>query len=114
MRFWEDRVPGAPRHLCRAEWGVMIADHEHDVRAFARLLRQLRVDAGLTQEELATAARVGARSVSDLERGVSRTVGPPHGGPMIRLGETRSPRSGKLASATRDRDAGQRARHVVM
>jgi transcriptional regulator with XRE-family HTH domain len=36
---------------------------------FARLLRQLRTDAGLTQEELAAAARLSPRSVSDLERG---------------------------------------------
>ena len=36
---------------------------------FAGLLRQLRAGAGLTQEELAEAARVSLRSVSDLERG---------------------------------------------
>ncbi len=40
----------------------------------ARLLRQLRVDAGLTQEELAAAARLSPRSVSDLERGVNLTA----------------------------------------
>ena len=38
---------------------------------FAHLLRQLRRAAGLTQEELAQRARLGARSVSDLERGIS-------------------------------------------
>jgi transcriptional regulator with XRE-family HTH domain len=54
----------------------MIRDHERDGLAFGRLLRQLRVDAGLTQEELAGVARVGARSVSDLERGVSRSARP--------------------------------------
>jgi tetratricopeptide (TPR) repeat protein/transcriptional regulator with XRE-family HTH domain len=37
------------------------------------LLRQLREAAGLTQEELADAARMSPRSVSDLERGISRT-----------------------------------------
>jgi tetratricopeptide (TPR) repeat protein/transcriptional regulator with XRE-family HTH domain len=37
--------------------------------AFAGLLRQLRAGAGLTQEELAEAAGVSLRSVSDLERG---------------------------------------------
>lgn len=42
--------------------------------SFAALLRQLRVDAGLTQEELAAAAQVSARSVSDLERGVNVTA----------------------------------------
>ncbi len=41
---------------------------------FARLLRQLRDDAGLTQEELAEAATLSPRSVSDLERGVSLTA----------------------------------------
>jgi DNA-binding XRE family transcriptional regulator len=39
---------------------------------FGSLLRSLRTAAGLTQEELAEAARVSYRSVSDLERGVSR------------------------------------------
>jgi tetratricopeptide (TPR) repeat protein/transcriptional regulator with XRE-family HTH domain len=37
---------------------------------FARLLRQLRTAAGLTQEELAAAAGVGLRTVGDVERGV--------------------------------------------
>jgi tetratricopeptide (TPR) repeat protein/transcriptional regulator with XRE-family HTH domain len=39
---------------------------------FAGLLRKLRTDAGLTQEELAEAAGLSPRSVSDLERGVNR------------------------------------------
>jgi transcriptional regulator with XRE-family HTH domain len=42
--------------------------------SFAVLLRQLRVRALLTQEELAEAAGVSPRSVSDLERGISRTA----------------------------------------
>src|SRR5208282_4632101 len=41
---------------------------------FAGLLRQLRADARLTQEELAEAAGLSPRSVSDLERGVNRTA----------------------------------------
>jgi transcriptional regulator with XRE-family HTH domain len=41
---------------------------------FAGLLRQLRTGARLTQEELAEAAGVSPRSVSDLERGINRTV----------------------------------------
>jgi tetratricopeptide (TPR) repeat protein/transcriptional regulator with XRE-family HTH domain len=41
---------------------------------FAALLRKLRTDAGLTQEELAAAATVSARSVSDLERGINLTA----------------------------------------
>ena len=36
--------------------------------SFAGLLRQLRVEADLTQEELAEAASLSPRSVSDLER----------------------------------------------
>jgi non-specific serine/threonine protein kinase len=41
---------------------------------FGGLLRQLRDHAGLTQEELAEAARVSRRAVSDLERGINRTA----------------------------------------
>ena len=41
---------------------------------FAELLRQLRADAELTQEELAEAAGLSPRSVSDLERGIHRTA----------------------------------------
>ena len=44
------------------------------VVAFAGLLRQLRTEAGLSQEELAEAAGVGVRTVSDLERGVALTA----------------------------------------
>ena len=48
---------------------------------FAGLLRQLRAGARLTQEELAGAAALSPRSVSDLERGIHRcdhkeTAGP--------------------------------------
>jgi tetratricopeptide (TPR) repeat protein/transcriptional regulator with XRE-family HTH domain len=41
---------------------------------FAGLLRQLRAKAGLTQEELAEAASLSPRSVSDLERAIHRTA----------------------------------------
>ena len=41
---------------------------------FGGLLRQLRAEAGLTQEELAEAAGLSPRSVSDLERGINRTA----------------------------------------
>ena len=40
---------------------------------FNALLRELRTAAGLTQEELAAAAGLSVRSVSDLERGVAQT-----------------------------------------
>jgi transcriptional regulator with XRE-family HTH domain len=41
---------------------------------FGGLLRQLRADAGLTQEELAEAAGLSPRSISDLERGINLTA----------------------------------------
>jgi transcriptional regulator with XRE-family HTH domain len=47
---------------------------EQPALSLAGLLRQLRTAAGLTQEELAEAAGVGTRSVSDLERGVHATA----------------------------------------
>ncbi len=42
--------------------------------SFAGLLRQLRTGARLTQEELAEAAGISTRAVSDLERGINRTA----------------------------------------
>jgi tetratricopeptide (TPR) repeat protein/transcriptional regulator with XRE-family HTH domain len=47
---------------------------EEPALSFAGLLRQLRTEAALTQEELAEAAGVSPRSVSDLERGINRTA----------------------------------------
>jgi len=47
---------------------------QQEVTAFAGLLRLLRTEAGLTQEELAEAAGLSPRSVSDLERGINRTA----------------------------------------
>ena len=47
---------------------------EQPALSFAGLLRRLRDDAGLTQEELAEAATLSPRAVSDLERGVNRTA----------------------------------------
>jgi tetratricopeptide (TPR) repeat protein/transcriptional regulator with XRE-family HTH domain len=47
---------------------------EQPVLDFAGLLRQLRDAAGLTQEELAEAARLSTRTVSDLERGIHRSA----------------------------------------
>src|ERR1700678_964642 len=41
---------------------------------FAALLRKLRTDAGLTQEDLAASARISVRWVSDLERGINLTA----------------------------------------
>src|SRR5580692_10702638 len=47
---------------------------EQPALSFASLLRQLRSEARMTQEELAEAARLSPRSVSDLERGINRTA----------------------------------------
>jgi transcriptional regulator with XRE-family HTH domain len=52
------------------EAGVTVPTME----SFGMLLRKLRMHAGLTQEELADAAGLSYRSISDLERGVSRTA----------------------------------------
>jgi WD40 repeat protein/transcriptional regulator with XRE-family HTH domain len=47
---------------------------EEPALSFGGLLRQLRAEARMTQEELAEAAGVSSRSVSDLERGINRTA----------------------------------------
>jgi transcriptional regulator with XRE-family HTH domain len=47
---------------------------EQPALGFAGLLRQLRARARLTQGELAEAAGLSPRSVSDLERGINRTA----------------------------------------
>jgi tetratricopeptide (TPR) repeat protein/transcriptional regulator with XRE-family HTH domain len=51
-----------------------VATDDKSALTFAGLLRRLRAEAGLTQEELAQAAGVSVRSVSDLERGVNLTA----------------------------------------
>ena len=66
-------------HLRQALTGPLIAPDgvavaEQPMLSFGGLLRQLRTQARLTQEELAEAARLSPRSVSDLERGISRTA----------------------------------------
>ena len=47
---------------------------EQATSGLAGLLRQLRTDAELTQEELAKAAGLSPQAVSDPERGVNRTA----------------------------------------
>src|ERR1700689_4012401 len=51
---------------------------------FAGLLRKLRTEARLTQEELAEATGLSPRSVSDLERGIAAT---PHRETIRLLGD---------------------------
>jgi tetratricopeptide (TPR) repeat protein/transcriptional regulator with XRE-family HTH domain len=47
---------------------------EQDALGFGGLLRRLRDEAGLTQDELAGAAGVSQRAISDLERGINATA----------------------------------------
>ena len=47
---------------------------EQSFLSFAGLLRQLRSESKLTQEELAEAAGLSHRGISDLERGINRTA----------------------------------------
>jgi transcriptional regulator with XRE-family HTH domain len=51
-----------------------LSEQELGSLSFAGLLRRLRGDAKLTQEELAEAAGLSPRAVSDLERGIHRTA----------------------------------------
>jgi transcriptional regulator with XRE-family HTH domain len=51
-----------------------LAVTEESLLSFAGLLRQLRGEAKLTQQELAEAAGLSLRAVSDLERGINRTA----------------------------------------
>ena len=67
------------RQLTKAMTSPLLASDggavaEQPTLSFGGLLRQLRTQARLTQEELAEAARLSPRSVSDLERGISRTT----------------------------------------
>src|SRR6516165_9635296 len=63
-----------PRAGYRRREGDAAVMAERAVSGLAELLRQLRAGAGLTQQELAKAAGVSPRSVSDLERGINRTA----------------------------------------
>ena len=68
---WFCPVPvGVADRLCGGTGMVT----EQPALSFAGLLRRLRAGAKLTQEELAAAAGVSARSVSNLERGINRTA----------------------------------------
>src|SRR5688572_24880079 len=60
----------------------MPADPILDTEVFGDLLRQRRVEAGLTQEALAERAGLSVRGISDLERG---TRARPHRDTLLRL-----------------------------
>jgi transcriptional regulator with XRE-family HTH domain len=67
--FWP--VPVAVTDRLRGGTGMVA---KQPALSFAGLLRQLRAETKLTQEELAAAAGVSPRSVSNLERGINRTA----------------------------------------
>jgi predicted ATPase/transcriptional regulator with XRE-family HTH domain len=60
-------VPAA-RPDAKADWPAATQP------SLAELLREHRTRSGMTQEELAAAAEISTRSVSDLERGITRTA----------------------------------------
>src|SRR5215469_2009407 len=64
--------PGAGGRGGRVVGDAMVTEQAE--LSFAGLLRRLRTEAKLTQEELAAAAGVSERSVSNLERGINRTA----------------------------------------
>jgi tetratricopeptide (TPR) repeat protein/transcriptional regulator with XRE-family HTH domain len=66
--------PGSRRGTARRRRGDDRAVTGPPASSFGGLLRQLRTEAGLTREELAAAAGLGLRTVSDLERGAHRTA----------------------------------------
>src|SRR5215472_2925446 len=63
---------GAQSVGLRRAWAL--TEQEQGSLSFAELLRRLRGEAKLTQEELAEAAGLSLRTVSDLERGIHRTA----------------------------------------
>ena len=78
--------------------------------AFADLLAELRLGRGLSQEELAAAAKVSVRAISDLERGFTRR---PQAGTVRRLADTLGLSAGERAEfeqASRQAPPAQRAR----
>ena len=67
QRWWRGAV-------CRLAKGVGLDGAGAGFLSFAGLLRRLRGEAKLTQEELAEAAGLSLRAVSDLERGIHPTA----------------------------------------
>src|SRR5579859_7912593 len=60
-----------PTDRLLSRWGYFLAMTRVQSPTFGELLRRYRAAAGLTQEALAEQAGLGARTVSDLERGVA-------------------------------------------
>ncbi len=76
---------------------------EQPVLGFGGLLRQLRAQARLTQEELAEAAGLSPRSVSDLERGINRTARKDSAGLLAGALGLAEPARGLFVAAARGR-----------
>ena len=72
-RYVAGKVPGQ-RLMNRCCEGMV--GFEQSTSGFGALLRRLRTGAGLSQEELAKSAALSPRTLSDLERGISRTARP--------------------------------------
>ena len=81
--------------------------------AFATLLRRERIDAGLSQEDLAERAGLSPRAISDLERGLRRA---PHRPTVDRLADalhlSQEDRAALASSVSRHRERAQSASHV--
>src|SRR5215207_5063653 len=73
---------GRPRSLTRAAKGDLAAAGQRVQHDLAGWLRHHRLQAGLSQEELAERAGVSVRAISDLERGARRL---PHADTLQRL-----------------------------
>ena len=76
---------------------------ERAALGFGGLLRRLRAEAGLAQEELAEAARLSRRSASDLERGINRTA---------RKETDRPQGDGRATSPDREQGRARRGQHT--
>ena len=75
------------------------------VTSFGGLLRRLREEAGLTQEELAEAAGLSSRSISDLERGINLTARKDTARMLADALRLSGPRRALFAAAARGRAA---------
>src|SRR6202020_1114330 len=72
---------------------------------YAELLRQLRAEQGLTQEELAAAAGISPRTISDLERAINQTPRRATAELLADALELTGPRRAQFMAAARRRPA---------
>jgi len=76
---------------------------------FGGLLRRLRDEAGLTQDELAEAAQVSQRAISDLERGINATARKDTAGLLAGALDLDGPAREHFIAAARGREPADRA-----